>query len=213
MKTNFEGPKEKYCNFLYKNKSLCIRNPEEEPYHLRSGGRSRMYIDHAKIGCDSASFSAFVQAIGELLPKNKPFTLCNVDSKISAQMVGALAYSLIVPQIIYKSDEMVRLEKGPMQQLAVPSGKVQSVFILDDVGTTGATVINVAKLIRNKLGERVPITLLVGLVRDPNIFTEKLKKYSITYRHIITLDELLTIHWGSFTDNQKKAILMERTLE
>jgi orotate phosphoribosyltransferase len=210
---DFEEAKKNYCEYLFKNGSICIRGPEEDSFNLRNGGKSRIYIDHAQIGSNSSSFSSFVDAIGRLLPQDRDFTLCNVDSKISPQLVGALAYSYKVSQIVYKSDEILRLEKGPMQQLTFPTNKTSHIFFLDDVGTTGGTVLNVVNLVRKKMGESTPITLLLGIVRDPEILSEKLKKYNISYKSIATLDELLTMHWSSFSASQQKTILMERKLK
>ena len=209
---NFEEAKKNYCDFLLKNGAICIRNPEEEPFQLRSGGRSRISINFTAIGCDSDSFSALLKAIAVFLPRNN-FVLCNVDSKISPQMVGALAYALHAPQILYKSDELLLTEKGVMKQISIPKSIIDSVFILDDVGTSGSTVIKVSKLIREILGMNIDITLLIGLVREPEVLLAALKEHNIFYKSIVTLDELLTMHWKSFSISQQNAILMERKLK
>lgn len=210
MKYKNSKTRNTYLEFLRECGSICIRNPHEPPWHLRNGGRSRIYIDHAKISCDYESFITFVSAIKDIIPQRKFFTLCNVDSKISAQLAGALAYILKAPQIIFKSDELTRIEKGPMQQLTVPKKITEPIIIVDDVGSTGGTVIHVAELLRGKIGHDLKIILLISLVRDPEVLSEALHKNNINFKYVVTLDELLTYHWKSLRDWERQAVLSER---
>jgi orotate phosphoribosyltransferase len=204
--------KNDYLISLRKSGAIRILNPKIKPWRLRSGGLSRIYIDHAKISSESEYYITFLNAINELIPKNKSFIFCNVDSKISAQMTGTMSYLLKKSQIIFKSDELTRLEKGPMQQFTIPKKIFDEVFIIDDVGTSGGTVINVVKLLRKKLISKIKVTLFVGLVREPQILIKNLKKNKIELKYLATLDELLLYNWDLFTENEREVITQERRI-
>src|SRR5260370_16297643 len=97
--------KDKYIQALMDTGAILIRSIKEEPFTLRSGKKSYIFINHSILASSSNGYKSFIDAIKELILsvyKEKEFVLCNVDSKISAQMAESLAYILNKQQIIFK---------------------------------------------------------------------------------------------------------------
>src|SRR6266404_2654154 len=117
---DFQSLKQNYINGLLATKAILIKSIDEEPFTLRSGRKSYMFFDHSKLAVSPKGYKAFIDATQFLLKETynaKDFVLCNVDSKLSAQMVGSVAYNLEKPQIIYKSQALMKVEKGTQRQM------------------------------------------------------------------------------------------------
>ena len=199
--------KERYVKGLIDTKAFLVKDIDDEPFTLRSGKKSCMFLDHSKVASSPEAYKAFINGISYLLREvyeAKDFLLCNVDSKISAQMVGSLAYALDKPQIIFKSKELTAIEKGTQRQLTGDMNWDLPVAIPDDVMTGGdGTAKNVADLIREEFPKIVDIQIFVGFIRDPKPSTYKT-------HYILTRDELLDILWNTFSKRQQEAITKER---
>ncbi len=153
------------------------------------------------------AYKAFIDGIVYLLKKaygTSGYILCNVDSKISPQMVGSLAYKLDKPQIIYKSKELTAAEKGTNKQLTGNLEWQLPVAIPDDVMTGGdGTAKIVGDLIQSTFPKVKDIQIFVGFIRETKASTYKT-------HHIVTRDELLDIVWEKLSIDQQKAIDRER---
>src|SRR5579872_5308201 len=129
-----------YIQELIHTGAILIRSIDEEPFTLRSGRKSYIFVNHSKIASSPKGYKAYIDSVKNLLEEkygNNDFVLCNVDSKISAQMVGSLAYILKKPQIIFKSKVLTAVEKGPGEQLTGNRNWNLPVAIIDDVATGG----------------------------------------------------------------------------
>src|SRR6185437_5543499 len=150
---NFQALKQNYIKGLLDTKAILVRSINEEPFTLRSGRKSYAYFDHSKLALQPQAYRAFIDAVQYVLQEtynNSDFILCNVDSKISSQMVGSLAYNLDKPQIIYKTKELTEVEKGPKRQITGNKIWNLPVAIVDDVATSiDGTAKGVGDLIKN----------------------------------------------------------------
>ena len=199
--------KQAYIKGLVDTDAFLIRSISEEPFTLRSGKKSYMFLDHSRVAGSPMAYKAFIDGIVYLLKKaygTSGYILCNVDSKISPQMVGSLAYKLDKPQIIYKSKELTAAEKGTNKQLTGNLEWQLPVAIPDDVMTGGdGTAKIVGDLIQSTFPKVKDIQIFVGFIRETKASTYKT-------HHIVTRDELLDIVWDKLSIDQQKAIDRER---
>ncbi len=202
----FQTLKQKYIQGLLETKAILVRSTNEEPFTLRSGRKSYMFFDHSKLASSPKAYKAFIDTIQYQLNetyKKKHFILCNIDSKISAQMVGSVAYNLLKPQIIYKSDALVAVEKGPKRQLTGDPEWDMPVALLDDVATGGdGTAKGVGDLIKETFPKIHDIQIFVGFIREIEETTYKM-------HYIVTQKELLDIIWPTLKPEQQQAIEKE----
>lgn len=206
----FQSLKQDYIDGLLETNAFIVKSISEEPFTKRNGQKSYMFLDHSKAALSPRAYKAFIDAIQHLLEqkyKEAEFILCNVDSKISAQMVGSVAYNLDKPQIIYKSSELVAVEKGTQQQLTGDENWDMPVAILDDVMTGGdGTAKNVGDLVSSTFPKIRDVQIFVGFIRNP-------AKSTYQTHYVLTRDELLDIIWDKLSEEQKEAVNKERGLE
>jgi len=207
---NFKTLKQNYINGLIETKAILIKPINEEVFTLRSGRRSPVYFDHSRLGTDSKAYKSFIDAIQYLLKevyKNNEFVLCNVDSKISPQMAGSIAYNLNKPQIVYKTKALTEIEKGPKRQVTGDASWDFPVAIVDDVATSiDGTAKGVGDLVKSTFPNLTDIQIFVGVIRNLDEGTYK-KHY------LVTQDELIDIIWKDLTQEQQQAIKKERNRE
>lgn len=205
----FQQKKDKYIQGLLDTNAFIVRSINEEPFTLRSGKQSYMFLDHSKLASSPKAYRAFIDIMGDLLYEiynERPFVFCNVDSKISAQMVGSLAYLQNKPQIIYKSKELTAIEKGTATQLTGNYDWDLPVAILDDVMTGGdGTAKNVGDLVKEAFPKVKDIRIFVGFIRSP-------AKSTYETHHILTRNELLGIVGKKLSPEQQQAIEKELKL-
>jgi orotate phosphoribosyltransferase len=204
---NFDARKQAYVQGLLETNAFIVKSIKEEPFTLRSGRQSYMFTDHSKIATSPTAYKAWVDAMQALLQEtyaDQEIILCNVDSKISAQLVGAVAYNLALPQIIYKSKALTAIEKGTAQQLTGNKDWNIPVAILDDVASgKDGTAKDVGDLVREAFPKVENIQIFVGFIRDVRHTTYKTN-------YILTRDELLAIVWDKLSADQQKAVEKER---
>lgn len=190
-----------------------IKEDSEEPFYLRSGKRSRMYINHSVLTAQFASRRVLVDALVQLtrlVIGHEEVLFCNVDSKVSPHLTALVADQFAADMIIYKEDALVEREKGDREQFVMPKAKNLPVVFIDDVATTGGTIVSVAAKLKNAYPDIQKICVVVSLIRDPDIFQTALQKYDIVGDGIATLDTVLRQGWNQFSPGQKRAILLER---
>ncbi len=204
---NFQTLKQNYVNGLLETKAVLIKSINEEPFTLRSGQKSYTFFDHSMLARSPHAYKAFIDAIQYLLHKtygDDEFILCNVDSKISAQMVGSVAYNLEKPQIIYKSKALLAVEKGTQRQITGDQAWDAPVALLDDVSTgTEGTAKDVGDLVKETFLNIKDIEIFVGFIRVVKQTTYKM-------HYIITQEELLDIVWPNLKPEQQQAVEKER---
>lgn len=206
----FDALKKNYIEGLLATDAFIVKSVHEEPFTLRSGRKSYMFLDHSRVATSPKAFRAFIDIIAELIHETygeEPFVLCNVDSKISAQMVGAIAYLQNKPQIIFKSSELTAVEKGTARQMTGDKALDVPVAILDDVMTGGdGTAKNVADLVKETFPKLGDIHIFVG-------FTREIKKSTYPSHHVLTRNELIGTVWDKLTAEQQAAIEKEINAE
>jgi len=204
---NFQTLKQNYIQGLLDTKAILIKSIDEEPFTLRSGRKSYMFFDHSKLAISPDEYKAFIDGIQYLLKQTYEdfeFVLCNVDSKISAQMVGSVAYNLSKPQIIYKSDAMLAAEKGTHRQMTGKTSWSMPVAILDDVSTgKDGTAKGVGDLVKENFTQITDVQIFVGFIREVQTTTYKI-------HYLVTQEELLNLIWKNLTHKQQQAIEKER---
>lgn len=204
---NFKTLKQNYIKGLLDTKALLVKSINEEPFTMRNGKKSCMFMDHSRMATSIRAYKAFIDAIQFLLKetyKKDEFILCNVDSKISAQMVGSVAYNLNKLQIIYKSSALTAIEKGTHRQMTGNPTWDLPVAILDDVASGyDATAKGVGDLAK-KTFEKIPdIQIFIGYIRE-------IKQTTYKMHYLLTREELVAIVWDDLTPEQQSAIEKER---
>jgi len=206
----FQKLKQNYIQGLLDTKAILIKSIDEEPFTLRSGQKSYMFFDHSKLAISPKGYKAFIDAIQYQLKETygeNEFILCNVDSKISAQMVGSVAYNLNKPQIIYKSQALVAIEKGPQRAMTGDSTWNFPVAILDDVATgKDGTAKGVGDLVKENFNYVTDVQIFVGFIREVQKTTYKM-------HYLIIQEELLKIIWPDLKPKQQKAIEKELNIK
>jgi len=203
---NFQQLKQNYIQGLLDTNAFLIKSIDETPFTLRSGKQSYIFLDHSRVATSAKAYRAYIDVMAGLLQDmyaQSDYVLCNVDSKISAQMVGSLAYILNKPQIIFKSKALTKVEKGTQQELTGNFDWDGSVAIIDDVATGGdGTAKNVADLVKLTFPKVKNIQIFVGFVR-------KIQKTTYKMNHVVTRTELIQIVWDNLSEGQKQAIEKE----
>ena len=206
----FNALKKNYIEGLLETNAFLVKPITEEPFTLRSGRKSYMFLDHSRVATSAKAYRAFIDVMGELVNEvygQEHIILCNVDSKISAQMVGAIAYLQNKPQIIYKSSALTAIEKGTAMQMTGDKTLHHPVAILDDVMTGGdGTAKKVADLIQETFPKLTDIRIFVGFTRD-------IKKSTYLSYHVLTRNELIGTVWDKLTAEQQQAIEKEINAE
>lgn len=199
-----------YIKALIKTQSIQVRSINEKPFILRSGKESYIFINHARLASSPHGYKAFIDAICILVQnifKSKEFIFCNADSKISAQMVGSLAYILNKPQIIFKSKELTVIEKGSGEQLTGDPKWNLPIIIADDViSSRDGTAANVGKLVQKTFPRVKDIQIFVGVARSRNLIQGKLNFAS---HAVLSFDEIIADVWNSLSSSQQKAVEKE----
>jgi orotate phosphoribosyltransferase len=204
---NFKTLKQNYIQGLLDTKALLVKSINEEPFTMRNGKKSCMYMNHSKLATSPHAYKAFIDAIQFLLKetyREDEFIVCNVDSKISSQMVGSVAYNLKKPQIIYKSSALTAIEKGTHLQMTGDPTWNLPVAILDDVSSGyDATAKGVGDLAKETFKKIPDVQIFVGYIRE-------IKQTTYKMRYLLTREELVTIVWNDLTPGQQAAIEKER---
>lgn len=199
--------KDRYIKALVDSKALLVKSIEEEPFTLRSGKKSRIFLNQSLLALKPAFYIAYIDAMKDLLVEHygtREFIICNVDSKLSPQITGALAYIMKKPLFIYRPDTMVAAEKGATSQLTGDSSSNLPVAVVDDViSTIDGTSKRIADRVLNEFPKISDIQIFVGLVRTTGKPTYKT-------HYILTYDELIEKIWDTLRKGQQEAIENER---
>lgn len=203
---NFQKLKQAYIDGLLETNAFLVKSLDEDPFTLRRGKTSRMFLDHSRVASSSKAYRAFIDVILAKVQEiygQQEILFCNVDSKISAQIVGSAAYILEKPQIVFKSTALTTIEKGTKTQLTGNETWGMPVAILDDVMTGGdGTAKQVADLVKEKFHHITDVRIFVGFTRDS-------KKSTYPSYHILTRDELIARVWDTLSTGQQQAIEKE----
>ncbi len=184
--------KKAYFDSLFDSGAFHI---SEEAFMLRSGNKSHVYLDHRFYLCEPAHLKCFIANYEERL-KNIPgeFQLGIVDSMMSPVIVSSLCYSLGLQFVYTKFEPLTHgLETRVFGKLDLP------IVLVDDVTSTGGTLLASAKLLREQGG--TVEHALISANRDGTA-RDNLEQSSITLHQIASFDEILNYLKPKLTSEQ-----------
>lgn len=194
--------KKDYAESIYKEKALLIKS---EPFDLRSGKKSHIYLNHREMLTKGKYLDLFSQWYFELITTHvKEFKLGCIDEVVSSLLAGAMAQK-------YQKDVVFTFTNplwfGTKKDLyGEPFGDI---VLIDDVTSSGSTLIEAAKKIR-KRGGTVKYAV-VAAVRDDRP-KQTLAKVGIKLLYLITYKELVSLLERSLTFDEKQLIESEYNL-
>lgn len=172
--------KQQYARAVYDSEALLIRR---EPFQLRSGKNSHLYINHREFLSSSGHIQLMAQLYQELIRQHVgACTVAAVESVMSPILCGAVT--------VYGGQNVVsvrskKLEHGTQEQIyGAVSGRVA---VVDDMTSTGGTILQATEVLRNE-GHEVTHAV-VSVVRDPSL-AETFAASGLQLLYVATLAEL-----------------------
>lgn len=186
--------KQEYVNAVYKTKALMIK---EEPFDLRSGGKSHIYLNHRIIMPQYKYLKLIAKIYLKLLEgKVENYKLCAVDSLTSPLIASAMS---IIQGLDLVRVGVKRKEHGTKEFIfGDPSGEV---VIIDDVSSTGNIIIDAAKKLRES-GATVRYAI-VSAYRDKAII-DRMKDEGIELLNIASFREIISLLKPNLTDKERQ---------
>lgn len=136
-------------DILIKEGIVKIKRPDEEPYILKSGRKSRFFFDVKEATLNPKILHGIISTI---IIDNK-FEKVRSD-KIASVAVGGvpiatgLSLFLMIPQIIVRSEK----HKTGTQSKIIGNCENKNVILIEDVATSGGSLVNAVKDIREAGG-------------------------------------------------------------
>lgn len=190
--------KQQYIDGIYQSGAFLIH---EDPFTLRSGIKSHIYLDHKKFLTNHHGLKVVMNNFFLMLKeKVDHFTFVVVDSMMSPMLGSAMATMLEKDMIIIKEEEALH---GPREKMFGMIHSNQEYVIIDDLISTGSLVMHAAKLIR-ELGGIVRYAV-VCTVREEAVVKE-LNHHGIEVLAIATMQEIIEYLKPTLT-RQEQAIL------
>lgn len=193
---NIDKIKVSYISAVYQTGAFLVK---AQPFQLRSGKQSHLYLNHRQFLTQSIYLSLIAKAFTALIQqKLNEFSLGVVDSIMSPIIAGAISTHTEANIVVVKSK---KLAHGMQDDIYGSLDK--EIVIVDDMTSTGNTIIEVIKKIR-KHGGHVNYCVVCA-ERDPtganNLLKEGVKLLSIanfteivdSLKDKLTEDELLYI--------------------
>ncbi len=180
---SFEILRKQYIDAVYEVKALMI---SENPLTLASGGKSHIYLNHRNFLPHHQHLELIAQCYLKLLePLVQDYKLCVVDSTMSPIIAGAMS-------VLAKRDiVLIKIKKTEHGTKEETFGDISGeVVLIDDMTSTGSTLLEAAPLLRNR-GGRIRYAV-VSACRDKtaqvNLTRERIQLLSIAdFREIVTL--------------------------
>lgn len=191
--------KKQYIENVYQQKAFII---SKTYFNLHHGGRSHLYLDHSKFLSCYKFLNLLVKNCLALMPQNLTnFQLGAVDSIMSPVICGLMAQKLKKDVIVVKEKKLAHGLENKIY------GKLKSqVILIDDVTSTGSSLINAAKALR-----KMKVKVRYGIVsacRDlsaiNNLSREKIKTF-----YIATYEEIIKTLWPMLKTWEKEVIFEE----
>jgi orotate phosphoribosyltransferase len=195
----------RYREILLSSNALKLAPSPSRPFKLRNGSYSPVYVDHSLLLCEPDSNKFLVEAleslVKQLFERHEP-VLCNVDSKSSPHLAGAIATRCNYRQIVITHRSTYVAENGTMLRVRLPSviEEGDPIVIVDDVLTPyDQTAIQVVELVRKALAERFgknrvkhyPIHAIVALLRGGNEAPIELRSHDVQVHWLSSLEHIL----------------------
>jgi orotate phosphoribosyltransferase len=191
-----------YAKTLWEEHAIRI---EEKPFTLKSGGESHIYLEHRGFVSKYSNLrlvSHLFESI--ILDYIENYTLCSVDSIASPIIVGSIA-SLFNHNLILINKNLISsgLKKSIFGDINYP------VVLIDDVTSTGSTLIETTTILQNNNIETKFAAVLATRNVDPIV---ELKKIGVTLIRSCSYAHLVKLLWTELTPKQQKMIETELEL-
>ena len=194
---NINQLKAEYIQGIYQSKALLIK---EQPFSLQSGKRSHVYLNHRNFLSRSVYLSLVVNLYHELL-KSVDITqsaLGVVDSIMSPIIVGGMCAMFNYDYVVIKKTPLTH---GTQEFIY---GEIQKdIILIDDMTSTGETLIDAAEKIRAKGG--VVHYAIISAYRE-NTAIKNLENENIKPITIASFDEILHQLSPSLTEKEKNIL-------
>ena len=167
---NLDSLKSQYFNGIYQTKAFLIK---DEPFTLQSGKKSHLYLNHRNF-LSQHRYLALIANIYHELTKHLEydFQLGAVDSVTSPIIAGAMCAMFNKDYVVVKSEP---LKHGTQEYIY---GNInQPIILIDDMTSTGGTLVDAAQKIRLKGG--VVNHAIISAYRDESAINH-LKAHDIT---------------------------------
>ncbi len=193
---NLTQLKADYINGIYYTKALLIK---DQAFTLQSGKSSHIYLNHRDFLAQHHYLILIAKIYHELasvIPHD--YILGTVDSVMSPIIVGAMSVLYQQDYVVVKKTSMAHGTKEDIY------GNVKnSVLLIDDMTSTGGTLIEAAEKIR-AAGGNVDYAI-ISAYRD-NTAIENLKQHNITLLSIASFGEIITQLQNTLTIAEKTII-------
>jgi len=199
---NLDSLKAQYFDGVYQTKSFLIKS---EPFTLQSGKKSHLYLNHRHF-LSQSRYLKLVANIYHYLTKQieYDFQLGAVDSVTSPLIVGAMCAMFDKNYLVIKSEP---LKHGTQEYIY--GDLRQPVILIDDMTSTGGTLIDAAEKIRSKGG--VVQHAIISAYRD-NTAINNLKDKGINLLCIAGFSEILYHLTPILTQDEKQIVENEHQI-
>ncbi|KTD24435.1 orotate phosphoribosyltransferase [Legionella maceachernii] len=186
----------RYIEGIYQTKAFMIK---ESPMTLHSGKKSHVYLNHRQFLTNTDYLTVIAKLYFELIQsKSSDYCLGIVDSIMSPIIVGAMS-------VLFKKNYVI------IQKKAMGHGTQESIFgtsqkpivLIDDMTSTGETLIDAAHKIREKGG--VVNYAVISAYRETNAL-DNLRSHDIEPLAIASFNEIVNTLFESFTEQEKMIV-------
>lgn len=193
--------KQRYFRAIRATGALLIK---KEPFKLRSGGYSHIYLSHNHFLSEHKHIELLVDIYRGLIENHvqDEYRVCAVDSVMSPIIAGAFAVLVEKDVIVVKERQ---LSHGTEQQVFGIVGE-DEIVVIDDMTSTGTTIINAVDALRQK-GARVNYAV-VSATRDQTA-EQRLKEAGVHTLYIASFSDILSALWRDLTDEEKQLVSTE----
>ncbi len=190
---NLDSLKSQYFDGIYQSKAFLIK---EKPFSLQSGKKSHLYLNHRNFLSQNRYLSLVARIYYELCKNVEyDFQLGAVDSVTSPIIVGAMCVNFNKDYVVIKREALTH---GTQEFIY---GNInQPIILIDDMTSTGGTLIDAAEKIRSKGG--VVKHAIISAYRD-EFAIQQLKLKDIELLWIASFSEILAYLNRYLTENEK----------
>ena len=165
---------------------------------LKHAGSSNIYFDMRKLIRHPNIFADIVHILSKHIGKSD--VICGAGG-ISESLAASIAFDCGIPQMIIR--ETVK-DRGTERDIIGYSDNYKNILIIDDVLTTGGTLVNIVKRLRKYTSAHISILVLINRSNPPvceiNVDDTNCHVHSIYnlyhFRHLFPADEI--IRWNMY---------------
>ncbi len=131
-----------------------IKTPDEEPFTLKSGKKSRLFIDIKEASLDPFILREIIEEVMDKIDDLNVKNILEYPDRIASVAVGGipiasvLSYIFRIPQIIVRSEKH---DRGTQTKI-IGNCKDKTCILIEDVATSGGSIVSAVKAIREAGG-------------------------------------------------------------